>query len=70
MSFSQTVGWAGSSKNGSQDWFRKEWIALTQTKLTMNSNSETIGPTRTNQVRGSNKVLANSSLVANGVLDN
>ena len=35
-------GWAGSSKNGSQDWFRKQQIALTQTKLTMNPNSETL----------------------------
>ena len=42
MSFSQTVGWAGSSKNGSQHWFRKQWIALTQTKLTMNPSSEKI----------------------------
>jgi len=36
------MGWTGSSKNGSQDWFRKQYIALTQTKLKKNPNSETI----------------------------
>ena len=37
----ENVGWARSSKNGSQDWFRKQSIALTQTKVTMNPYSET-----------------------------
>ena len=36
------IRWAESSKNGSQDCFRKQQIALAQTKLTMNPNSETV----------------------------
>ena len=46
-------GWAGSSKKGSQDWFRKQQIALTQTKLTMNPNSKII------------ELRANKNLISN-----
>ena len=63
-------GWAGSSKNGSQDWFRKQQIALTQTKLTMNPNSETIElRANKNLIRGSGQQQSKLYLIVNISVD-
>ena len=63
-------GWAGNSKNGSQDWFRKQQIALTQTKLTMNPNSETIElRANKNLIRGSGQQQSKLYLIVNISVD-
>ena len=59
-------GWAGGSKNGSQDWFRKQWIALPQTKLIMNPNSETIElRANKNLIKGSGQQQSKLYLIVN-----